>query len=123
MFSKHILPSNAANYEGYLKGTSIYWWDGISEKDTTLDITPNVWCNITYVRASSTVKTYLNYTATSNTSVTFQGPVNSDLLIGRDQNNQEYQGSIGNIQIYNRALSASEVLQNYNATKGRFGLL
>ena len=25
-------------------------------------------------------------------------------------------------QIYNRALSASEVLQNYNATKGRFGL-
>jgi hypothetical protein len=29
---------------------------------------------------------------------------------------------ISNIQIYNRALSASEVLQNYNATKGRFGL-
>lgn len=28
---------------------------------------------------------------------------------------------IGNTQIYNRALSASEILQNYNATKGRFG--
>jgi hypothetical protein len=26
------------------------------------------------------------------------------------------------VQIYNRALTASEVLQNYNATKGRFGL-
>jgi hypothetical protein len=24
--------------------------------------------------------------------------------------------------MYNRALSAQEVLQNYNATKGRFGL-
>jgi hypothetical protein len=31
-------------------------------------------------------------------------------------------GKISNIQVYNRALSASEVLQNYNAQKGRFGL-
>jgi hypothetical protein len=29
---------------------------------------------------------------------------------------------IANTQIYNRALSADEVLQNYNAQKGRFGL-
>jgi hypothetical protein len=31
-------------------------------------------------------------------------------------------GPIYNTLIYNRALSASEVLQNYNALKGRFGL-
>jgi len=31
-------------------------------------------------------------------------------------------GRISNVQIYNRALSAQEVLQNYNATKTRFGL-
>jgi hypothetical protein len=31
-------------------------------------------------------------------------------------------GNIYNTQIYNRALSAQEALQNYNATKGRFGL-
>jgi hypothetical protein len=29
---------------------------------------------------------------------------------------------VSNLKIYNRALSAEEVLQNYNATKGRFGL-
>jgi hypothetical protein len=29
---------------------------------------------------------------------------------------------ISNTQIYNKALTAQEVLQNYNATKGRFGL-
>jgi hypothetical protein len=28
----------------------------------------------------------------------------------------------GNVMIYNRALSDSEIVQNYNATKGRFGL-
>ena len=31
-------------------------------------------------------------------------------------------GSVGSVHIYNRALSASEVLHNYNALKGRFGL-
>jgi len=29
---------------------------------------------------------------------------------------------VSRVEVYNRALSASEVLQNYNATKGRFGL-
>jgi hypothetical protein len=31
-------------------------------------------------------------------------------------------GKIGNAQIYNRALSATEIEQNYNALKSRFGL-
>jgi hypothetical protein len=31
-------------------------------------------------------------------------------------------GNVANVQIYNRALSASEVLHNYNALKSRFGL-
>jgi hypothetical protein len=30
--------------------------------------------------------------------------------------------TIGGVYLYNRALTASEVLQNYNANKGRFGL-
>jgi hypothetical protein len=33
-----------------------------------------------------------------------------------------WNGSVSNVLIHNRALSAAEVLQNYNATKGRFGL-
>jgi hypothetical protein len=33
-----------------------------------------------------------------------------------------YTGGISQVTIYNRALSAQEVLQNYNATKSRYGL-
>jgi hypothetical protein len=33
-----------------------------------------------------------------------------------------FQGNLSKLKIYNRVLTASEVLQNYNATKGRFGL-
>jgi len=46
------------------------------------------------------------------------------LNIGRDNNDVFYffSGSIGPVRVYDRVLSAQEVLQNYNATKGRFGL-
>ena len=33
-----------------------------------------------------------------------------------------FNGSIANVNYYNRALSAAEVLQNYNALRGRYGL-
>jgi len=31
-------------------------------------------------------------------------------------------GNMADFQLYDRALSATEVLQNYNVTKSRFGL-
>jgi hypothetical protein len=37
-------------------------------------------------------------------------------------NNYTINARMGSIQLYNRVLTAAEVLQNYNATKGRFGL-
>jgi len=40
-----------------------------------------------------------------------------------NRNTQRYfNGKIGNVYIYNRPLTSSEVLQNFNAQKGRFGL-
>jgi hypothetical protein len=37
-------------------------------------------------------------------------------------NDPPFNGQLGPVHIYNRALSANEVLHNYNALKGRFGL-
>jgi hypothetical protein len=49
------------------------------------------------------------------------------LAIGSESDTGSFQYAISAnipiVQIYNRALSAQEVLQNYNATKARFGLL
>ena len=48
----------------------------------------------------------------------------NNFWIGRfhGDNNYTINASIGQVQLYNRVLSAAEVLQNYNATKSRFGL-
>ena len=42
--------------------------------------------------------------------------------IGNWNSGNYWAGNISLTQIYNRALSAQEILQNYNATKGRYGL-
>jgi hypothetical protein len=41
---------------------------------------------------------------------------------GASGSNQNWTGKISMYRVYNRALSATEILQNYNATKTRFGL-
>ena len=45
-----------------------------------------------------------------------------DTLGGTFDSNQNYRGAFMIVKLYNKALSATEILQNYNALKGRFGL-
>jgi len=51
----------------------------------------------------------------------------SDLVIGRgftldSLTNRSMDGKIGSVKIYNRALSAAEVVQNFEASRGRYGV-
>jgi hypothetical protein len=50
--------------------------------------------------------------------------VNTQLWLMRSQHatDQQTNGKISNFMVYNRALSLSEISQNYNAFKGRYGL-
>jgi hypothetical protein len=53
-----------------------------------------------------------------NVSLTYSNPC----VFGIRSANDPFNGDMYNIQMYNRALSATEILQNYNAMKGRYGL-
>ena len=51
------------------------------------------------------------------------GTINTNLIIGAYIPNGNWSnGNIAQTSIYNRALSSSEVLQNFNATRARFGI-
>jgi energy-coupling factor transporter ATP-binding protein EcfA2 len=56
-----------------------------------------------------------NFTAGSTAGVDLN-------IMRRGRSQEEAQGTIAYTRLYNKGLSQSEVLQNYNATKGRFGL-
>ena len=45
---------------------------------------------------------------------------NASMLIGSRSDGYYIDGQISNVKIYNRALTADEVLQNYNSQKYRF---
>jgi hypothetical protein len=91
----------------------------------------NIIYNITCMKdASQKIVMYVNGVLDNNTYSTTTNTANvasTSLWIGSNRINATtpaltWPGNIYNVQIYNRALSASEILQNYNATKGRFGL-
>ena len=93
--------------------------------------TNNVWHNIvaafttsTSVVANNTVSMYfdgvLNQSALTQVLV-YGGNTAGTIQLGRRTSGGYFSGNISNVQIYNRLLSANEVLQNYNATKARFG--
>jgi len=74
---------------------------------------------------NTTLKMYIN--GILNNSTISGGPVtlnsSQNLWIGaRGNGNNFYNGFISNASIYNRALTASEIQQNFNALRGRYGL-
>jgi hypothetical protein len=85
----------------------------------------NTWINVVLTRIGSTVTLYANNTViTSATNSTSLGTITGNFNIGIDGNNssEPFSGNISSVLIYkNKGLTATEVLQNYNATKSRFG--
>ena len=89
----------------------------------------NTWTHVTITKnASNLLSVYVNGALAD--SVTFGGALTTTanpLWIGGYSDSTAFptnivNGKIGQVRIYNTALSATEVLQNYNATKIRYGL-
>jgi hypothetical protein len=76
--------------------------------------------------SSPTVTIYLNNSSQSFSYSAFTSSPDAtvDFRIGGAQAflNEGWNGNISNISWYNRALTSTEVTQNYNALRGRFGL-
>jgi len=88
-------------------------------------ITTGRWFNgtATYDLATTTVILYINGTQVDSIN-TFNNMAASAVSgsIGTENGSSNLNGNIATTLIYNRALSAAEVRQNYNALKTRFGL-
>ena len=93
------------------------------------------WKNLVWAKSGTSMSMYVNGALDSTVTLTgdvsgqlvsvgsLWGPCNSDSYgAGTDSYGSCFDGSISNVLIYNRQLSASEVSRNYNASKIRFGL-
>jgi len=97
---------------------------------STYDSTQSIYNVYALVWNGTSVEYYRNGIYGGNNS-NFYSPVTNNSLFLRIgcawsqtslANFEFFNGKITTVQIYNRTLSATEILQNYNATKTRFGL-
>lgn len=91
-------------------------------------IVPNLtWCQVAVSITTNSAILYLNTSSATNTNIpTFYTHPNktfTSLRIANDSFGSRYlNGNVAVAMVYTRALSATEITQNYNALKSRFGL-
>jgi hypothetical protein len=96
--------------------------------EVSAGITTNTWSYVcvTYSTTTATVILYRNGVQVGSPITSVSSIVSSPFngVIGDEQSNYAtpFKGNMSSVQIYNRSLTATEILQNYNATKSRFGL-
>jgi hypothetical protein len=96
---------------------------------SSYDITPTITLNsnsfnhLVFVKSGTSTIGYLNSVNTIQyTGISTIKCTGLSFSLGRfiQGAGREFKGNISNTKIYNRALTATEVLQNFNALKGRF---
>ena len=93
---------------------------------TTLTLNINQWYIVSFTRNGTTAKIYVNgaeipITVVGSSALDLQ-TYTSNYTIGVNRSLNYTNGFISSLRIYNRALTPSEVLQNFNSTKSRFNL-
>jgi hypothetical protein len=87
-----------------------------------------IWYHVVYRRVSTTINFFINGAKSSNYSSTNNIPLASDATntaVGRETYAGGYfnfNGKIANAKIYNTGLTDEEVLRNFEALRGRYGI-
>jgi hypothetical protein len=93
--------------------------------NTGVQVPVNTWSHITATYDGATIRTYYNTVLNSTlgwaggTAYAAANTASISAVVGAGW----FQGLISDVQLYNRALSATEITQNYNTFKTRFGLV
>jgi prepilin-type N-terminal cleavage/methylation domain-containing protein len=122
---------NNGNYINfYTGGNGLLRWEtwcagftGGGSFFTPTSLSNNTWYHVvgTFVNGSSVL--YINgvsVASASQTPGTYSSSYTGNIVIGEYAGYMS--GSVGIVRIYNRALLAAEVAQNFNALRGRYGL-
>jgi hypothetical protein len=126
--SRHII---LANWTGYAVEVSptlypyITWWNGTAQLNTpqTLTLTEGKWGHVVSTWDGIDFKTYVNrqLSGTYNNSTITYG-VYAREISATTFGGGAVNGQIASLKQYDRALTASEVQRNFNATRSRFGI-
>lgn len=100
------------------------WYNGVGTYDVAVGFVPVVgtWYNAVLAASPTVVRGYINGKEVVASSVAGSSWPDLNHAVAIGGNNRKFNGSIGLTQIYNKTLSSIEVLQNFNAIRGRYGI-
>ena len=111
--------SNQLGYHWNDAGNTYNWQSGLTIPDAT-------WCMIAVSVTSTAATAYLcqtGGTTTATNTVNHASSLLNDIKIAQDDaGSRFFNGNIAIAQLYNIALSAGEVSQNFEADRARFGV-
>jgi hypothetical protein len=112
--------SNAVNSLRLSATGLVNSWEG-NDLSVTTSLSTGTWYNAVATFNGTTRQIWVNSVSVgSDTPTSHNVTTTSNLTIGRTNNTEYFDGSIGEVQIFNRALSPSEISQNYNALLPRY---
>jgi hypothetical protein len=111
------------NVNGSLGNFQHYWWNNdIDITNNNAGLSVGTWFMVTAQFNGTNRRIWANITNVGSDTPTNHNVTSTTIQVAKTYSTEYWQGDVSIAQIYNRALSASEILQNYNATKGRFRL-
>ena len=114
----------AATYVTYRDGSNLKVRLRGGTITTVSSISANTWYEVTVTWDGTTAKSYLNGVFATNIAVGSVGKQTNNFAIGATAagNNTLFNGKISVTLVYDKALTSSEVTQNFDIFKGRYGL-
>ena len=98
-----------------------YFYNGSVYPGSQSQISANTWYMLSLSFDLTSWRIYINGSLDKTINTATSALNHGNINIGRWQSGGRYlNGKISNLQIYNRALTADEVRQNYLSTKERF---
>ena len=96
-----------------------YWW--LNDLSVTTTITPGNWYYAVATFNGTIRSIYVNGSLVgSDTPTGHNVTTSSNLTIGVTNSTEYFDGSIGDVQIFDRAITPTEILQNYNSFVTRY---
>lgn len=110
-----------SRYIGTFNAT--YYFGAFGNDITASGVVINTWFNMVGVYDGTNASMYINGALVSGPTAKTWNTVASTSQIGRQTNGSEYfSGNIGIVTMYNRALTAAEIQQIFNALRSRYGV-
>lgn len=117
---RSVYVSSTGNRGFWINGLKINWYDGADRILGNTTLSTNIWNYVGITYNGTNLTAYLN--GASDGTATYAGSSLPAIGYVAGHSGEYFNGNISNIQIYNRVLNSSEIIQNYNTSKARFGL-